>query len=76
MGVDTANAIFDLPDLDKTQDDKKGPDHQKALVPKKAASEAVALFSGGGDRHQSLSLNFAMEKTSHTICYHMSEQNF
>ncbi len=55
---------------------KKAPTTKKALVPKKAASEATALFSGGGDHRQSLSLKFAMDKTSHTICYHMAEQNF
>jgi hypothetical protein len=46
---------------------KKALTTKKTLVPKKAASEAAALFSGGGDRHQSLSLKFAMDKTSHTI---------
>jgi hypothetical protein len=30
VGVDTANLIFDLPNLDETQDDEEGPDHQKS----------------------------------------------
>jgi hypothetical protein len=55
---------------------KKAPTTKKALVPKKAASEAAALFSSGGDHCQSLSLKFAMDETSHMICYHMSEQIF
>jgi hypothetical protein len=55
------------PTRTKHKTTKKAPTTKKALVPNKAASETTALFSGCGDRCQSLSLKFSMDKTSHTI---------